>query len=946
MKTLPSPVISLAALLAISATTTSFAEPVQTHLSYQEDFAPTSTDDSLAGRVIGEEYSADWCVDRSVMVTPDGTATTNASGAAWFALPPGVQSVEIQAEILPGGSDWVALALGGKWYTAFYDTAQLWVLLRPSGYYELHAKGSQLMLQEGQAPGYKSGQPSLVMLGYDKAANTATLCINGETVVDAQSLDPAGFTPELGSAGFRINGPLSGTATPRVDNFKLTAAAAIEPGLAIHLGNELAVYKPGEAVDARFAIRGLPTGDIALNLSLMDFYGKVRWTQRLPLHADSIRPGVSLTIPSPGEDGYFQLRAELIDSGRPLASATKPIAVIPEPPAVTRTDANAFGAMVYPHLNYPLADKELDARFMRRIGLRHVRTHRLNWIHAQRSPDGPFLWASLDDEVALYQKYGLNIIATTAWPIPNWASQARDIDLPESKSNFMPTPEAMEQASRFYREMAERYRGQIELYEIGNEVDAHFWLGSLDSYREHDVPGVMADYYDYFSELAEAIYAGDPDARVAPNTTSETEGHSYRPWLTTQLDLGLGDVMTAYSTHYDADLDYANAKLAEYGVNVPVYFTEIGGFTRGQRGDDPLGPDMKAIIREDYRQFVTQLTHPNVRAMCKFLLREQPTYGGEGTIRAGLLGVDFSINPAYPAFATLVRELAGARYVRPLNITDASKAGWLRGYAFERDGQSVNVLFLNGGTDSPITLQTATPALQLVDVMGNTTELPAKDGEVNFTMSPELPVFILGAISDAPGTPVIPQDTLVREIVIPLENPGFELDPEAISDIPGWSVMANEQGDGNALSNRIFLVSADTDKAHSGQVSARMDALQPTQWYGLSQELPVGLIPRPGPNEYLLFTVSCYARGENIFGKGLGFTLAFRQPDFTRVYFSGSGYFGFGGTYEWKELTATRRLDVWPEQAERITLDLLLGKSTGTVWIDDVTVTVQLWKQP
>jgi hypothetical protein len=64
----------------------------------------------------------------------------------------------------------------------------------------------------------------------------------------------------------------------------------------------------------------------------------------------------------------------------------------------------------------------------------------------------------------------------------------------------------------------------------------------------------------------------------------------------------------------------------------------------------------------------------------------------------------------------------------------------------------------------------------------------------------------------------------------------------------------------------------------------------------------------------------------------------------SRLYFMGSPYFGFGGTFDWKELSGTHKLEGWVPGADRLTLDLLMGKSTGTLWMDQVKMSVQLWK--
>ncbi|MFH1496541.1 MAG: hypothetical protein ABII82_01830, partial [Verrucomicrobiota bacterium] len=780
-------------------------------------------------------------------------------------------------------------------------------------------------------------------LRYDRESGVLVVALNGETVFDEALHGDDGFRPALDSVGFKFNGPLLPSGSPEVSEFSVALTGDFPARATLRLDDELGVYAPGVVPVARVGAKGLPGERATLSLSAVDFSGRVVWSLD---DAQTVgRGGVTAThrVELGPRHGYFKLRCVVKDaSGAVLAEASRPFAVIPEPSAVVRTEANPFGAMVYPHIAYPAREKEIDARYMSRIGLRYVRTHRLNWLHVQSGPDAPFNWTDADREVDIYRRHGLRIIATTGWPVPAWASSARDLALPESKGNFAPAPEAMEDARRFHRELAARYRDDIDYYEIGNEVDAHFWLGSAGHYREHDIPGVLGDYRDYFAALSGAILDSAPRARIAPGVTGALEGHSYRPWLTTQMEQGLGKLMTAYGPHYRADIGYANEVMARHGVRVPVILTEIGGFSRNPGGSDPFGAEMRRIIRDDYHQMATQLTHDNVRALCKFILREQPTYGGEGVIHAGMLAEDFSLRPSYVAYATLVRSLAGAKFVGRINLTRSASAGWGEGFAFERDGKRINLLFLHAATPGALRLRSPAGELVVMDVMGEATRLPVADGAAELSMPSDLPLIVVGPVEGEPGPAEIPGDTLVKEIEVALKNPDFE--QNASDGVPGWGIMVDEQGARGGRSDR-FAVAIDRQVFHGGAQSVRMDAPRPTRWYGITQTLPPDQIPRPGPGEYLVFKISAHAKGEAIHGKGLGYTLALRRPSGERLVFLGSPYFGFGGTYDWKELAGENRLDTWPEGAERVTLDLLLGLSTGTLWLDDVSVTVQLWRR-
>ncbi|MFH1499899.1 MAG: hypothetical protein ABII82_18970, partial [Verrucomicrobiota bacterium] len=108
-------------------------------VEYAEDFSlPAGA--SLSGRGIGGDEPA-WRVDGSVEGTGRNSVGTVSGGAAWVPLEDPATTIRLRATLDPSGSDWVAAAVGGKWGSAFYDTAQLWVLVRPSADYQIRANG-------------------------------------------------------------------------------------------------------------------------------------------------------------------------------------------------------------------------------------------------------------------------------------------------------------------------------------------------------------------------------------------------------------------------------------------------------------------------------------------------------------------------------------------------------------------------------------------------------------------------------------------------------------------------------------------------------------------------------------------------------------------------------------------------------------------------------------
>lgn len=282
------------------------------------------------------------------------------------------------------------------------------------------------------------------------------------------------------------------------------------------------VYAPGEAV--RFSFR--PDGAERIVCRVLDF-------DRKTVREAALKAGEELRLDTL-ENGYYDLEFEAFDAaGKRTGRGSWPFAVIPE---VDRSKLdwtrNQFGAMVMPHTAYPLADRKRDAEMMSRIGIRFVRTQRLSWIQIQPDENRPPDWTMSDRETEIYLDNHLAIVANTGWPLQLWASSGHGSGM-RNPDKMFPAGDRMEQLKSFYTELAKRYRGRIAYWEVGNEVDAAlFWLGRPENAAAGNKDAILKDFCDYYTVVARAIRAGDPEAKIGPNTTGAApDGHTYRDWL-------------------------------------------------------------------------------------------------------------------------------------------------------------------------------------------------------------------------------------------------------------------------------------------------------------------------------------------------------------------------------------------------------------------------------
>jgi serine protease len=128
----------------------------------------------------------------------------------------GSPTVAVSADVDPSVSAWVGVGFASQATTAYWSAGQLWALLRPEGTYAIHANGTAIVLASGTIPGTATNGFHHVEIRYHTSSNTATVLLNGVTVVAAKAL---GFTPNIQYSGFHMHNAAEGGG--KLDNFKI-----------------------------------------------------------------------------------------------------------------------------------------------------------------------------------------------------------------------------------------------------------------------------------------------------------------------------------------------------------------------------------------------------------------------------------------------------------------------------------------------------------------------------------------------------------------------------------------------------------------------------------------------------------------------------------------------------------------------------------------------------
>ncbi|NJN16092.1 MAG: hypothetical protein HC822_07300 [Oscillochloris sp.] len=179
----------------------------------------------------------------------------------------------------------------------------------------------------------------------------------------------------------------------------------------------------------------------------------------------------------------------------------------------------------------------------------------VNWIRQQvrwrdlHDSSGAIFWAELDDIVRDANNAGVNLLISVV-SAPDWAG-----------GPGMPRRENFADFAYFMGEMAARYRGRVQAYQIWNEQNRACENGG-DCARDGGVGGrvASADYYvDMMAAVYPAIKAGDPMAVVVSGAPTSTE--------TNRLDIAISD------TEYQRQM-FVNPK---FRANVDAVAVHPGG---------------------------------------------------------------------------------------------------------------------------------------------------------------------------------------------------------------------------------------------------------------------------------------------------------------------------------------------------------------------------------
>ncbi len=314
---------------------------------------------------------------------------------------------------------------------------------------------------------------------------------------------------------------------------------------------------------------------------------------------------------------------------------------------------------------------------------------------------------------------GVKVLGLLGFP-PNWASTApKDAARP-----WVYKPDLGAWAA-FVENTTRHYRDLVQHWEIWNEPNiTTFWEPEPSAKEFLDV--VRVGY--------EAAKRGNPNCEVLmPGLAGPGEGRWGMDFLDQLLELGAAKYCDAISIHpyrqstpeesdLEGDLRHIAALAEKHGGKRPIWFTEDCWTT-----DLPWGSTEERAATMLPRCYALALGTGLMERFIWFRLHDPGVDRFYGEDNYGMCYHDLTPKPAYFAHATVAALLEGAQ---PEGAWEVGPGALAR--CFKTRAGRVAAIWAPEG-EAPVSVFVGKPSARLVDMMGNETTAPTRDGVLLLT---------------------------------------------------------------------------------------------------------------------------------------------------------------------------------------------------------------------
>lgn len=479
-------------------------------------------------------------------------------------------------------------------------------------------------------------------------------------------------------------------------------------------------YNPGSTVSVRVQAANVPPAVRRFRWEASGFDGTQFQSGDLVLDAQNAGKIDILQVPT----GITYLtatalneRGDIVLEGRTRFAAV-PLQATPPAPLPNLENQLPFVYGIGAHLGRPGSDLDSDVALMAALGFRAARSG-YSW-HRLQPQKGVWKWEDNDKAFETMARYGITPTPGFAYSTI-WGSTG-DTTSKDSKT-WTFAPPKNEDFTAYVAEVVKRYGKYTRYWEVWNEPDVSFWLGTAQQYA------------DTFDATYDAIHRVQPNAVVMNGGFSETKR---RPTFIPDWQAATRrkpDVFAYHSHMAFANMLRASSSVKTYlkdaNWNMPVWLNEAGfSSVSGNSERDQAIALVKKMSSTPYLGF---------NAYFWYDLRDDGTDPKEIEHHFGLVQADYTPKAAAVAAHTLMSTLAGQRFARRVSVQGYPQVYAL---AFEKPDQSRGTLVLWNEDSASIPLLWTLPGkAKSISLMGVPSELKAAGNTTVISAGPE-PVFI------------------------------------------------------------------------------------------------------------------------------------------------------------------------------------------------------------
>jgi len=327
-----------------------------------------------------------------------------------------------------------------------------------------------------------------------------------------------------------------------------------------------------------------------------------------------------------------------------------------------------------------------------RISWGEIETQRGNWAEHTR----------YDSAAEIQTKHGLKVYQVFH-NTPGWAEK-------EGKTHSF--PDDLRDAYNFAAELARRFKGKVDAWEVWNEPDIIVFSDELG---------------DSYSALLKAMYLGfkavEPELPVllcsfamAPGKFAETV---FQNDVQNYFDIYNYHIYDSWEKHADRALKHIDI-MRRYGLErKPIWLTEAGRpITRE--------PDLVELTPEQGRNVAEFLPKAIITSLAagvdKYFWFIMPYYRERDKMLFGLLRDDMTPTQGYCALSACTYALGEANYLGNLNLAD------IHTHVFDRGDNKLAVSFWTDEGEKLFKLHVNTGKATLVNLMGLEQEIDTCEG--------------------------------------------------------------------------------------------------------------------------------------------------------------------------------------------------------------------------